>query len=89
MQEAKNPETPEELGKWTERKYDSLDGQVVVEYTKGPCVIEARSSGLVCKNIVVEDYKGLQDFAAALSKAWEMHERFRSILLQKLMGKRH
>lgn len=72
---------------WASRKYNTLDGQVAVEYTKGACVIEARATGVICKNIDVETTSDLQDFAKALSDAWKSHEQLRGAILSKLMGK--
>jgi hypothetical protein len=77
------PNKPE----WKRRKYNTLDGQVASEYVKGNCVIEARASGVICKNVDLEGYSDLQDFAKMLSLAWKDHEALKGAILNKLMGK--
>lgn len=77
----------QEAKTWERRKYNGLDGQVTVEYLKGESQIDAKPFGVVCKNIKLESYKDMQDFAQALSKAWLEHEQLRGAVLAALMGK--
>lgn len=73
--------------KWEYRKYSALTGETVAEYSKSESVIEARSHGVICKNVVIDDNDGLQDFAQALSRAWKSHQQLRAQILEALMGK--
>lgn len=74
------------MSEWQRRKYNTLDGQVAVEYVKGESRIEARASGLTCK-VELEGHQDLQSFAKALSNAWQEHEALKGAILAKLMGK--
>jgi predicted nucleic acid-binding Zn ribbon protein len=73
--------------KWNYRKYSALSGETIGEYSRGDSLIEAKSAEVLCRNIVITSTQDLEDFAQALSKAWETHRKMRAQVLESLMGR--
>lgn len=72
---------------WVRKKYSSLQGNTVVDYTHtsgGRIMVQAL--GLSIENLSLETHDDLDAFAKALSEAWLDKSKLNTALRETIMG---